>query len=124
MVGKSIQTTRRFDALKVWVAFQTRGKDGFAAIIDKVIGNARYAYEALKKDPDYEVVNEPELSSVVFRLKGSDERNKQVRRKLLLAGTVMGQTVYEGKVCLKFTLLNPRVSHEHLDELFALIKKS
>lgn len=124
LVGKSIQTTRRFDALKVWVAFQTRGKDGFAAIIDKVIGNARYAYEALKKDPDYEVVNEPELSSVVFRLKGSDERNKQVRRKLLLAGTVMGQTVYEGKVCLKFTLLNPRVSHEHLDELFALIKKS
>ncbi len=124
LVGKSIQTTRRFDALKVWMVFQTRGKDGLSSLIDKVIGNARYAYDALTKDPEYEVFNEPELSSVVFRLKGSDERNKQVRRKLLLSGTVMGQTVYEGKVCLKFTLLNPRVSHQHLDELFALIRQS
>ena len=124
LVGKSLQTTRRFDALKVWVSFQTRGKDGYGAIIDTCIENAAYVYGQLLKDPDYEVVSEPELSSVVFRLKGSDERNKKVRRALLLEGTVIGQTVYQGKTYLKFTLLNPTITHRHLDELLALIKRT
>ena len=35
LVGKSLQTTRRFDALKVWVSFKMRGKDGWGEIIDK-----------------------------------------------------------------------------------------
>ena len=34
LVGKSLQTTRRFDALKVWVSFKMRGKDGWGEIID------------------------------------------------------------------------------------------
>lgn len=122
LVGKSLQTTRRFDALKVWMAFQTRGKEGMQDIVDTVIGNARHAWEYLRKDSAFEVAAEPELSSVVFRLRGGDEVNKKVRRRLLLSGTVIGQTAYQGKTWLKFTLLNPRVTHAHLDDLFALIK--
>ena len=45
LVGKSMQTTRRFDALKVFMAFQIRGKDGFGKIIDTAVGNATYFYE-------------------------------------------------------------------------------
>jgi L-2,4-diaminobutyrate decarboxylase len=49
--------------------------------------------------------------------------NKQVRRQLLHHHqVVIGQTVYAGKTFLKFTLLNPLVTHEHLDELITLIK--
>jgi len=125
LVGKSLQTTRRFDALKVWVAFQTQGKDGYEDIIDTCVENARHAYDVLSSDPAFEVVTEPELSSVVFRLKAeSDEKIKAVRRTLLLSGIVVGQTVHQGKTYLKFTLLNPRVSHHHLDELLDVIKRS
>lgn len=124
LVGKSIQTTRRFDALKVWVAFQVRGKDGFGEIIDTCIGNAAYLYARLRSDDAFETAVEPEISSVVFRLNASDDVNKQVRRNLLhRRGIVIGQTVYEGKTFLKFTLLNPMITHEKLDELLALIKE-
>ncbi len=124
LVGKSIQTTRRFDALKVWVAFQVRGKDGFGEIIDTCIGNASYLYGRLCADDAFEVAVEPEISSVVFRLNASDDANKQVRRRLLhQQGIIIGQTVYCGRTFLKFTLLNPMITHEKLDELMAMIKE-
>jgi len=115
---------REEDELKVWMAFQCRGKDGYAQMIDTCIGNATYFAKQIAADPDYELAIEPELSSVVFRLKGSCERNKQVRRQLLHHHqVVIGQTVYAGKTYLKFTLLNPLVTHAHLDELITLIKQ-
>ena len=123
LVGKSMQTTRRFDALKVWMAFLSRGRDEYGAIIDTCIENATYLYERLQSNPSFEVAVEPEISSVVFRLHSSDEVNKKVRRLLLhKKGVVIGQTVYEEKTFLKFTLLNPLLDHHKLDELLLLIE--
>ncbi len=132
LVDKSMQTTRRFDALKVWMSFQTRGRDGWSKIITTSMENAAYLYSILRDDSDFAVITEPEISSVVFRYKGNDslsgeeldEINKKVRRTLIHEhGTIIGQTVSDGRVCLKFTLLNPRVTYEKLDELKELIKK-
>lgn len=131
LVDKSLQTTRRFDALKVWMSFQTRGRDGWSKLIETSMGNAQYLYKSLKDDSDFAVITEPEISSVVFRYCGNnslsgeqlDEINKKVRRTLIHKyGTIIGQTVSDGRVCLKFTLLNPRITHEKLDELKDLIK--
>lgn len=123
LVGKSLQTTRRFDALKVWMSFKMRGKNGWGELIDTCMENAAYLYSCLKKDSYFETVTEPEISSVVFRISSDDDVNKQVRRALIHEhGVVIGQTVHDGKVFLKFTLLNPLVTHEKLDSLLALIK--
>lgn len=121
LVGKSIQTTRRFDALKVWISFQTQGKAGYANIIDKCISNANTLYNMLDLADVYETIVEPELSSVVFKHRGSDKLNKKIRKVLLHEnGLVIGQTSYNGKVYLKCTLLNPLVTNY---ELLHLIKK-
>lgn len=123
LVGKSLQTTRRFDALKVWVSFKMRGKEGWGEIIDTCMENAAYLYSRLRNDAEFETVTEPEISSVVFRIASTDDTNKRVRRALIHKhGVVIGQTVYNGKVFLKFTLLNPLVTHEKLDSLLELIK--
>ena len=134
LVDKSLQTTRRFDALKVWTSFQMRGRDGWSQLIETSMENAQYFYSQLKADNNFKVVTEPEISSVVFRYCGSDkdgkaltgeeldEINKKVRRTLIHQyGTIIGQTVSDGRTCLKFTLLNPRITHEKLDELKDLI---
>jgi len=128
LVDKSLQTTRRFDALKVWISFQMRGKEGWSKIINTSIENAAYLYVQLEKDDSFETAVKPEISSVVFRYcsmnADSDLINKKVRRTLIHSyGTVIGQTVSDGKVFLKFTLLNPLISHEKLDDLLCLIKK-
>ena len=122
LVGKSMQTTRRFDALKVFMAFQTRGLDGYTAMIDTCVNNATYMYQTIKDDADFIAPVEPELSSVVFALAAGDEVNKKVRRALLNEGIVIGQTVKDGRVMLKFTLLNPNLKHERIDEIVSRIK--
>ena len=122
LVGKSMQTTRRFDALKVYMAFQTRGRDGFGRIIDTAVENAAYLYDKVSGDGDFVAPVEPEMSSVVFALKGGDELNRKVRRRLLAEGTVIGQTVKDGRVMLKFTLLNPNLTHEGIDAVIDRIR--
>ncbi len=129
LVNKSMQTTRRFDALKVWMSFRMRGRNGWSDIITTCIDNAAYLYGKLKDNPDFDAVVEPEISSVVFRVlpqtgsaESADDMNKRIRRTLLLKkGVVIGQTVCHGKVYLKFTLLNPMQTHEKLDSLLDLI---
>ena len=123
LVGKSMQTTRRFDALKVFMAFQTRGIDGYGSIIDTAVENASYLYRTISVDSEFIAPVEPELSSVVFALKAGDEVNKKVRRQLLSEGTIIGQTVKDGKVMLKFTLLNPNMDHAKLDSVVNRIKE-
>ena len=131
LVDKSLQTTRRFDALKVWMSFKARGKDGWSNIITTSMENALYLYTIIKDNPNFAVITEPEISSVVFRYKSSDgntqkddETNKLVRRTLLHKhGIVIGQTVSDGRVCLKFTLLNPLMTHTKLDQLVTLIEQ-
>lgn len=122
LVDKSMQTTRRFDALKVFMAFQTRGKEGFAQMTESSVENASYFYKKLKEDDAFIAPVEPELSSVVFARTGGDDLNKKIRRSLLNSGTVIGQTVMDGKVMLKFTLLNPNLSHKDIDNLIQTIK--
>ena len=123
LVGKSMQTTRRFDALKVYMSFRMRGRNGYRKILDTSIENARYFFERISSDDAFIAPIKPELSSVVFALKDGDERNKSVRRKLLSEGIVIGQTVFQGRVMLKFTLLNPHLTHEHIDKLIQRIKE-
>ena len=129
LVNKSMQTTRRFDALKVWISFLMRGRKGWSDMITRCIDNAAYFYDCLRRTPEVEVITAPEISSVVFRLlpspgsgEDADTLNKRIRRELLHhRGVVIGQTVCKGNVCLKFTLLNPLQSPEKLDELLELI---
>lgn len=131
LVGKSMQTTRRFDALKVWLAFQIRGKDGWSKMISTCIENAEYFYTKLKSNSNFEVTVKPEISSVVFRVLpqdaskiDADTLNKKIRRQLIhYEGVVIGQTVFNGFVHLKFTLLNTLLTHEKIDNLIELILK-
>ncbi len=124
LVGKSMQTTRRADALKVYISFRMRGKDGYRKIIDTAIENAAYFYGKISENPAFIAPIAPELSSVVFAVKGGDEKNKKIRRKLLSEGIVIGQTVFNGRTMLKFTLLNPALTHAHIDELIEKIQNS
>jgi L-2,4-diaminobutyrate decarboxylase len=129
-VDKSMQTTRRFDALKLWMTLRIMGPDAVGALFDEVVDRAAEAYDLLAEDPRFEVVTRSQLSTVVFRyLPGdnlrdmSDAANLYAREALAAsgAGVVAGTTV-GGAQFLKFTLLNPattRADIEHVLELIA-----
>jgi len=66
-VDKSLQTTRRFDALKLWMTLRVMGADGVGELFDEVLDLAGQAWLLLDADPRFEVVTRPALSTLVFR---------------------------------------------------------
>ncbi|MEV0988984.1 aspartate aminotransferase family protein [Streptomyces sp. NPDC049949] len=121
-VDKSIQTTRRFDALKLWMTLRTMGADGLGSLFDEVIDLAAAGWDIIDADPRFEVVVRPQISTLVFRyvprLEGVevrkdlvDEANLHARKALFASGeAVVAGTKVDGDQYLKFTLLNPQTT--------------
>ncbi len=128
LVTTSLLTSRRFDALKLWISFQSLGGTKLAAMIDRTIALANYAARIIRKDPRFELLCEPELSTVVFRYLpenagvSADQINFAIPRRLLDSGrAIIGHTRVRGQQCLKFTCMNPMTSEKHIQELIALV---
>ncbi len=128
LVSKSVQTSRRFDALKPYIAFRTLGRDGFGELIDYTLDLATAVAERIEDDPAFELKHEPTLNAVVFRYRpptDSEEAiNDRIRNRLRADGTAMiARTTIDGETCLKFTLLNPRTTVDNVEEILTAIKR-
>ena len=130
LVSKSLQTTRRFDALKLWMGLEALGKKQYAEIIDNGVTLARDVAAFVKTQPHLELVMEPQLASVLFRFRPhSDDMafvallNQRIGDVLLASGSAnVGVTEADGVTCLKLTLLNPTVCLEDVKVLLASVK--
>ncbi|WP_093800742.1 aspartate aminotransferase family protein [Streptomyces sp. Wb2n-11] len=129
-VDKSLQTTRRFDALKLWMTLRTMGADGVGELFDEVCDLAREGWRLLAADPRYDVVVQPSLSTLVFRYVPADvtgpamidRANLYARKALFASGdAVVAGTKVGGKHYLKFTLLNPETTLNDIAAVLDLI---
>ncbi len=128
LVTTSLLTSRRFDALKLWISFQSLGRDRLAAMIDRTIELAALSGKIIKNRPRLELICEPQLSTVVFRYVPSraefdaDEINRALRQRLFDRGlAVVGHTRVHSRQCLKFTFMNPAVTEEQIEELIRIV---
>lgn len=128
-VDKSLQTTRRFDALKLWLTLRIMGADAIGELFDEVIDRAAVAWDMLSEDPRFEVVTRSPLSTVVFRYLPTgegrpyaDEANLHAREALAASGAaVIASTKVDGRHFLKFTLLNPETTADDIATVLELI---
>jgi len=128
LVTTSLLTSRRFDALKLWISFQSLGRNKLAAMIDHTIALAHHAAEIIRKTSRLELLCEPHLSTVVFRYLpdrkdvNADELNARIRQNLFERGAaVVGHTRAHNRQCLKFTCMNPATSEIQMKELIEAV---
>lgn len=133
LVEKSIQTTRRFDALKLWFTLKMTGEKTIGSFLEKVHYLALDLYHSIKDDPCLEVVHKPELSTLVFRYKTSgvnsnmlhDTINLHIKNTLFKSGQAsVASTKLNENVYLKFTLLNPKSTIDDLLNIIKMIKET
>ncbi|SNR14483.1 pyridoxal phosphate-dependent decarboxylase family protein [Tenacibaculum jejuense] len=133
LIEKSIQTTRRFDALKVWLTLKTLGTKTIASYLEEVHHLAKQVYTNLKENSNFELAHVPELSTVVFRYKNSeaahepthDDVNLYIKNKLYTSGKAsVASTKLNGNIYLKFTLLNPKNTIENLLNIVKMIEEA
>ncbi|WP_423445867.1 aspartate aminotransferase family protein [Kocuria sp. KSNUG] len=133
-VDRSLQTTRRFDALKLWVTLRTLGPDAIGRLLDTVIDLAARTADALREDPHFELVCEPSLSTVLFRWQpparedgpeDPDRWVRAIRRAVWDTGrATVAETEIEGRPCLKLTLLNPETTDEDVRAVLDLVHET
>lgn len=130
-VDKSLQTTRRFDALKFWLTLRLLGADGIGELLDAAIDLAERTGEAMAADPEFELAAEVQLSTVVFRHRPAgvtdeaslDAVNLHIRRALADSGRAMvAATRVDGRHFLKLTLLNADAGMDDIRAIMGLIR--
>ncbi|WP_435735949.1 pyridoxal-dependent decarboxylase [Cellulosimicrobium sp. PMB13] len=129
-VDKSLQTTRRFDALKLWATLRALGAEGIGRMVDAVCDLAAAVHADLADDPDLRVVARTDLSTVLFRYEPAglarehaDRLVPLVRRVLFESGrALVAKTVLDGVPCLKLTLLNPDVTLDDVRRVLDLVR--
>lgn len=129
LVGKSIQTTRRFDALKVYFSLLVVGMDKFGGIIDHICTTATEGARYIQSLDCFDIVNSnPQISTIVFRYNVGEpgtlnQVNEYIYKKMLQMGNaLLAKTTINQSVYLKFTILNPLTTIDDIKEVVKLIE--
>lgn len=122
LVTRSVLTTRRFDALKLWVGLQALGRKRYSAMVERLVELAEAAAAWITASPDLELLTTPEFGAVVFRFTPDPGHlNDAIPKQLFADGrAVLGHTVVHGVPCLKLTLCNPAVEPAQIIALLTL----
>ncbi|CAM2859639.1 pyridoxal phosphate-dependent class III aminotransferase [Vibrio rarus] len=129
LVDKTMATTKRFDALKVYMTMQNVGPKTLGAMYDHLLEQTQQVASMVKKHAMFDLLATPSLSTVLFRCKHLDagrldKLNQQVRIEALVRGVaVLGETIVNGHSALKFTILNPCLTLSDFETLLNDIDK-
>jgi len=129
LVDRSLDTSRRFDALKVLISLRSVGRRRLGELIEHIVELATHAADVIHQSADLELLCDPQTVTVLFRCRPRhvpDDRldvlNIAVQQDLLAAGqAVVGRTKLEGHAALKLTLVNPLMTTDDVTELIELI---
>jgi len=133
------ELTRRFRALKIWMALKTFGVDAIGRAIERNIQLARRLGELVDAAPDFERLAAVPLSIVCFRYTGAmntaNARDatdppdlNEVNRALLLrvqrAGhSYLSNAMIDGRFALRACVVNHRTGEEDLAALLEEIRR-
>lgn len=131
-INKSItQSTRRFDALKLWFTLRLLGKQKLGEYTESIIDTAADTAKIIDKDPHFELLSDSDLGVLVFRYINPGqtsydpcELNQYIKKSLFNSGEVLvASTKVNGAFYLKFTLLNPITNLNDIQNILNIIKK-
>ncbi len=114
LVGRSLDTSRRFDALKVLVSLRATGRRAMASMVDHVVDLATEAGRLVAATPSLALAAAPQSVTCVFRFVADepgtdlDALNATIQRRLFASGrATIGRTEHDGRVWLKLTCVDP-----------------
>jgi L-2,4-diaminobutyrate decarboxylase len=123
LVGRSLDTSRRFDAAKVVATLRAVGSTTLGAMLEHLVALAMYAAALVETQPSLELVAPPTSVMCVFRVVGaSEDEIRLIQQRLLARGEmVLGRTDIKGGPALKFTFMNPLATREDVERLVRVV---
>ena len=125
---ESIELSRRFRGLKLWLSWRYHGLEGFRAAIQRDLEHAQRLARAIDATPELERMAPVELSAVCFRHRVSDGASEEERNRFnlaLLKRVLARRRVYlsnaelRGRFCLRTCMVNPLTKDSDVDAVVA-----
>ncbi|MBO4247453.1 aminotransferase class V-fold PLP-dependent enzyme [Halomicrobium sp. IBSBa] len=126
------EQSRDFRGLRVWLPLKMHGVDAFRETLAEKLSLAESAAKYLRDLDDVTLVDEPQLSTVAFRVEppgvddaALDDLNRTVletvnaRQRVHLSGTIL-----DGVFALRICILGFRTHREHVAECLAEIERA
>ena len=129
LVAKSLQTTRRFDALKLWFTVEALGEELYASMIDHGVKLTKAVEQYINDTASLEMLVPSQFASVLFRIVPEgypaefvDALNQNVADELFARGEAnIGVTKVGDKQSLKMTTLSPIATLENVKALLSQV---
>jgi aromatic-L-amino-acid decarboxylase len=126
--------TRRFNALKVWMALKHLGTRGYAEIVERQVDLARHFAARLDALDDFERVGEVETAlccarflPASFRARAGaeqDELQRALQRRVEQSGEAwLATTVLHGRRALRVNFNSFLTERRHVDDLVELLRR-
>ncbi len=132
---RTLQCSKRFDALKVWVCLHHYGLDHFARLQERTVDNATLLHRKLEDADDFAPAHPPDTNILCFRhlpraWRGRpDDAVDALQGRLREAYNAAGRgwitaTVLGGRRVLRVTLINPATRERDLDALLEGLRET
>lgn len=125
---ESIELSRRFRALKLWLSLRYHGVNAFRRSIAKDLAQAHRLANAIAQTPELERLAPVELSAVCFRHRGTigmseeelNDFNLALLKRVVARGRVyLSNASLHGKFCLRACIVNHRTKDADIDSVIS-----
>ena len=123
---ESLELSRRFRALKLWLSLRYHGMAAFRQSIAKDLAQAQRLANAIERQDELELLAPVELSAVCFRHRGtigmSEEKlnsfNLELLKRIVARGRVyLSNASLRGEFCLRACIVNHRTKDADIDSI-------
>jgi aromatic-L-amino-acid/L-tryptophan decarboxylase len=123
---ESLELSRRFRALRLWLSLRYHGLQAFRAAMQKDLDLAQRLATAIAKRPDLELLAPVELSAVCFRYTGTGDRSEEelnrenaaILKRVVQRGRVyLSNATLRGRFSLRACIVNHRTTEADVDSV-------
>lgn len=108
---ESMELSRRFRALKLWMSLQYHGRSAFREAIARDLSHAQLLAETIQSHPELELLAPVPLSAVCFRHRAKD--NATILRRVIARGRVyLSNATIDDQFALRACFVNHRTTEE------------
>jgi glutamate/tyrosine decarboxylase-like PLP-dependent enzyme len=113
---ESMELTRRFRALKLWMSLQYHGRRAFRDAIAQDLKHAQFLAELVRSQPELELLAPVPLSAVCFRHRTKD--NNAILKRIIARGRVyLSNATIDGRFALRACFVNHRTTKEDVQAI-------
>jgi aromatic-L-amino-acid/L-tryptophan decarboxylase len=113
---ESIELSRRFRALKLWMSLQYHGRQAFREAIARDLSHAQLLAEIIQSQPELELLAPVPLSAVCFRHRTKD--NTAILKRVIARGRVyLSNATIRDQFALRACFVNHRTTKEDVQAI-------